>query len=86
MKKHDIIDTVESGKKIKDICKEKNVKAIEIVEELGIAEATYVYRWYKGKSFPSLYMLFKLSRFLETPIDDFIVVNKVKTLEKDEER
>lgn len=86
MRKHDIIDTVESGKRIKELCKEKNIKASEIAYKMDLCDESVVYRWSKGSSFPSIYALYELSRILGTSVDDLIVAKKVKAFDMDEER
>ena len=67
------IDAKKTGKRMKEICRRRNVSVKDIQEELFIGSFQAVYAWFSGKSLPSLDNLYRLSRLLNVPMDWLIV-------------
>lgn len=74
-----IIDTVSTGQRIKQMCKEKGLKATDIQKELQLGTVQCVYKWFSEKSntIPSLDNLVLLSILLDCYIDDMLVLKEV---------
>ena len=66
-----------TGKRLKNLCKEKCVTVKRIQEELHIGAYQSVYNWFAGKTLPSLDNMYRLSRMLGVPIDDIIIDNRI---------
>ena len=67
------IDIKKTGRKIKALCKERNITVKDIQKELYIGAFQTVYDWFSGKSLPSLDNLFRLSKMLNVHMEDFLV-------------
>lgn len=70
------IDVRETGENILRKIKAKNYSIDDIMKYTGISTEQAVYKWYSGKSLPSLDTLLVLSRILEVDISDLIVINE----------
>lgn len=68
------IDIKKTGRKIKALCKERNITVKDIQKELYIGAFQTVYDWFSGKSLPSLDNLFRLSKMLNVHMEDMIEV------------
>ena len=72
--RYPIIDIVETGKRIKEICDLKGVGAKEIKSYMNFAAMQSVYDWFRGRNLPSLDNFYALSRLLEVPMVSLIVI------------
>jgi len=70
--KYPVIDTQATGKKIKQLRKEKKIKVSEMARALELESEQAIYKWQRGDSLPSIDNLYALSRLFGTPIDDII--------------
>ena len=67
------IDLVATGKRIRELRKEKNLKVREISEYMGFSEPQAVYKWQRGDTLPTVDNLYALSILFETSMEDIIV-------------
>ena len=68
-----VIDLEATGRRIKDLRKEKNYTVEQISEYMGFGSVQAVYKWQSGKSLPTLDNMFALSRLFDTPIDGMLI-------------
>ncbi len=68
------IDMIKTGRKIRALCKEKNITVKDIQKELCIGAFQSIYDWFSGKSLPSLDNMFRLSKMLNVQMEDLIEV------------
>lgn len=68
-----LIDMEATGKKIREIMDEQGITPTEVQNVCGLGSLQAVYKWFGGKSVPSIDNLGILSNLLNTPIDDLVV-------------
>ncbi len=68
-----LIDMEATGKKIRGIMDEQKITPGEVQNVCGLASLQAVYKWFSGKSVPSIDNLGIISNLLNTPIDDLVV-------------
>ncbi|MDO4505821.1 MAG: helix-turn-helix transcriptional regulator [Spirochaetales bacterium] len=68
-----LIDMVATGKKIREIMDEQGITPVDVQNVCGLGSLQAVYKWFGGKSVPSVDNLGILSNLLNTPIDDLLV-------------
>lgn len=68
-----VINMVKTGKKIRELADEKGIKPTDIQKVCGLGTIQAVYKWFSGKSVPSIDNLGIISNLLNTPIDDIVV-------------
>lgn len=73
-----VIDTKQTGSRIKEMCKERNVAPNELKERMQFTSVTPIYKWWEGKSVPSLDNLVILAKVLETSIESLLVTYEVE--------
>ena len=69
------INTVATGKRIKELRKEHNFKVREIMEALGLESEQAIYKWQRGDSVPTLDNLLALSELFDCRMDDIVVAS-----------
>ena len=69
------INTVATGKRIKELRKEHNLKVREIMEALGLESEQAIYKWQRGDSVPTLDNLLVLSELFDCRMDDIVVAS-----------
>lgn len=67
------IDIKRTGKKMKEICRQKGIAVKTIQCELYIGSFQSVYAWFSGKAMPSLDNMYRLSKLLGVPMESLIV-------------
>lgn len=67
------IDMKQTGKRIHEICKWRNISVSDIQKELKIGSFQAIYAWFSGKCLPSLDNMYYLSRLLKVPMELLIV-------------
>lgn len=70
----DEIDLEQTGKRIKKMCEVRGMCVKNVQELLGLGSLQAIYKWFSGKSLPSIDNLMRLSRMLHVPVDYLIVV------------
>ena len=75
-----IIDTDQTGKHLRDLIFKKGFSVEDVQKKLNLKSPQSVYRWFYGKSFPTVDHLYALAVLLETPIDGLLVI-KQKNIE-----
>lgn len=73
-----VINMVETGKKIRELADEKGIKPTDIQNVCGLGSLQAVYKWFSGKSVPTIDNLGIISNLLNTPIDDIVVFENRK--------
>lgn len=73
-----VIDMETTGKKIRKLMDEKGISPTEVQSVCGLGSIQAVYKWFSGKSVPSIDNLGILSNLLNTPIDDLVVFKNRK--------
>ncbi len=67
------IHSEKTGKRIKELILDKGYSVRDIQELMGFDNPQAIYKWFKGKSMPSLDNILILSRVLHTSIEDILV-------------
>ena len=72
------IDTVETGRRIHQLCMEKGLRPVDIQEQLCLCSVQSVYKWFseKSTSLPTLDNCVLLAALLDCRIDDLLVVKE----------
>ncbi len=70
------IDMEASGKRLKEICDEKGVSVNDLQRELNLKASQTIYKWFSGKSIPSIDNLVGLREVLDVTLDELVVVKK----------
>ena len=73
------IDTIQTGRRLREIIRENNCKVSELQELLYLSCPQPIYRWTKGQVMPSVDNLYMLSRIFEMHMEDILVVRKAET-------
>lgn len=73
-----IINMVETGKRIRELADKKGITPTEIQKVCGLGSLQAVYKWFGGKSVPTIDNLGIISNLLNTPIDDIVVFENRK--------
>lgn len=70
------IDTVATGKNIKDIMKRNNFKATDIQKACGFGTAQAIFKWFRGDAMPTIDNFFIIADMFGCTVDDIVVINK----------
>ena len=70
------VDLKKTGTQSETICRENGYNAIEIASSLNVSHQS-VYKWFSGKSLPTLDNVLFLSQLLKVRVEDFIVYEEV---------
>ena len=68
-----VIDPDRTGKQLKKLLEERGMGAREVQEYLHLSCPQPVYRWFKGKTLPSLDHLYALSILLGRHMEELVV-------------
>ncbi|MDR2043357.1 MAG: helix-turn-helix domain-containing protein [Clostridium sp.] len=71
--RYPVIDYVMTGKKLKAVCKDKNITAKELQRLLNLGSVQAVYNWFGGARLPNIDNLFAISKLLRVPMEDILV-------------
>lgn len=64
------IDITATGRKIKELRKERKLTVLEVTSELGLSAPQTIYKWERGDSLPSIDNIIMLSElFRVSPCD-----------------
>ena len=69
------LDTVATGRMIKDLMVKKNVAIKDVSRAMNVSFQA-VYRWQKGETLPTISNLYILGQLLETDVDNMLVAKK----------
>ena len=72
-----VLDTEATGRRIRELRREKKVTVEMIGEYLNCSEQA-VYKWQRGDSLPTVDNLYALSRLFETSVDAILIGDKEK--------
>ena len=70
------ISKEETGKKIRRLMAWNNVTVREIQEEMELESPQAVYKWLNGRAIPSTENLLILSKLLNAPMEDMLVLDE----------
>lgn len=73
-----LIDMKATGIKIRELIDEKGITPTQIKNVCGLGSIQAVYKWFNGKSVPTIDNLGIISNLLNTPIDDILVFKNRK--------
>lgn len=68
-----VVDMRKTGRRIRELMKQNNIKTKDIVEFMGFESEQSVYKWLRGDSLPKVDNLFALSRLFGTSMDGIIM-------------
>lgn len=68
-----VVDTVKTGKRIRELMRLNNIRTKDIVEYMGFESEQSVYKWLRGDSLPKVDNLFALARLFGTPMEDILM-------------
>ena len=74
-----VIDCPATGRTILEWRKARGITVRELQALFGFENPQAIYKWQRGESLPSLDNLVALSRFLQVPMDELIVLQSVHT-------
>ena len=68
-----VINTYATGRKIRHLRRERNVRVTDVCKFLGGISEQAVYKWEQGKSIPSTDNLYALSHLFQVHMEELIV-------------
>ena len=68
-----VVDMKRTGRRIKELMRNNNIRTKDIVEYMGFESEQSVYKWLRGDSLPKVDNLFALARLFDTPMDSIIM-------------
>lgn len=71
--KYPVVDMQKTGRRIRELMTQNNIKTKDIVEFMGFESEQSVYKWLRGDSLPKVDNLFALSRLFGTSMDGIIM-------------
>ena len=77
-----VVDQEKTGLRIQELCRENGITVKMIQTKLGLKCPQAVYRWFYGKSLPTIEHLYTIAYMLKMPIDELIVVDNRDVSEK----
>ena len=77
-----VVDQEKTGLRIQELCRENGITVKMIQTKLGLKCPQAVYRWFYGKSLPTVEHLYTIACMLKMPIDELIVVDNRDVSEK----
>ena len=69
-----VIDMMGTGRRIKELRKQHNLKVADIRDYLGLESEQAIYKWQRGDSLPTLDNLIAFAKMCNTTMDDIIQV------------
>lgn len=81
-----VIDVPKTGKHIKFLMAQKGLAARDVTDFLGFEYTRAVYHWLNGQSLPTVDHLCALSKLLEVPMDDILILKKPDETDKQQAR
>lgn len=73
-----LVDMEATGKRIRELIDEKGISPVEVQNVCGLGTLQAVYKWFGGKSVPSIDNLGIISNLLNIPIDEIVVFKNRK--------
>ncbi len=73
-----VIDLVNTGLNIRKLMDAKKISVRDIQDALSLEHPQAIYKWLWGQSLPTIENLLALSLILETPINEILIIGKVK--------
>ena len=67
------IDVVATGKNIKKIMKDKNIKVVDMADIMGFNTPQAIYKWFRGDAMPTIDNMVIMADVFNTTIDNIIV-------------
>ena len=78
MKMHTTLDVVKTGQRIRKAIQAKGYTVREMQELLSFECPQSIYRWFHGKTMPTIDSLFALSKILDMHMEDLLVAREIK--------
>ena len=70
------IDLIETGRRISDLRRQKDLSIKEMQYALGFNTPQAIFKWQRGDSLPSIDNLVVLAEIFDTTIDDILVISR----------
>ena len=70
-----VINTKETGKKIRETVKKSGYTAESVRVMLGMGDKSNVYKWFRGETLPTIDNFLALSMLLNVTVNDLIAVS-----------
>ncbi len=67
-----VLDPIATGKRIRELRKEHDLKVKEVANYMGFESTQAVYKWQRGESLPTVDNLYALSKLFDTSVDDIL--------------
>lgn len=71
--KYPALDLVATGKRIRELRIQRELRVEDISDYMGFDSAQAVYKWQSGKCLPTVDNLYALSRLFKVPIEEILV-------------
>lgn len=68
------IDLVATGQNIKYLIKQNNLRIVDVQQALGFSTSQAIYKWFVGKTLPTIDNMVILADLLNCKIDDIIIL------------
>ncbi|MBO6015515.1 MAG: helix-turn-helix transcriptional regulator, partial [Lachnospiraceae bacterium] len=68
-----IIDLKLTGRRIKELCKQADLSALQIKRHLNLCCVQTVYKWFSGRNVPTIENFYALSLMLGVSMEDLLV-------------
>ena len=78
-----VIDKAKTGKRIRQLMKLRGITVREASSFLSLECVQSIYRWFEGKSLPSIENLYALSLLLEVPMEMLICAGRQHVSHRD---
>ena len=69
------VNMKETGKRIRELRLEHNIKVLDIMEALGLESEQAIYKWQRGDSIPTVDNLLRLAELFDCHMEDIIVAD-----------
>lgn len=69
-----VIDLAATGLNIKRLREAKGASVRELAHFLGLSDVQPIYKWQRGVNLPNIDNLLALSKYLDTPIEQILVI------------
>ncbi len=84
MKYYPSINIQATGRRIRELRKQNNLRVEDVIEYLGLVSEQAVYKWQRGECMPTLDNMYALSILFNTTIEDIIIPMETQSMEEGE--
>ena len=84
MKYYPSINIQATGRRIRELRKQNNLRVEDVIEYLGLVSEQAVYKWQRGECMPTLDNMYALSILFNTTIEEIIIPMETQSMEEGE--